>query len=98
MKRVIKSFSKMDAQQRGMLLQRFPNGISSSDFVNFTDGFGKRLRVLELKTPDSVLLVRFERQDQNDILLDVNSFEDQLPWLDEDDELPLPEPEPETES
>ena len=96
MKRVIKSFSKMDAQQRGMLLQRFPNGISSSDLMNFTDGFGKRLRVLELKTPDSVLLVRFERQDQNDILLDVNSFEDQLPWLDEDDELPLPEPETES--
>ena len=81
----------MDAQQRGMLLSRFPNGISSTDLLSFSDGFGKKLRVLELVTPDSVMLIRFDRQEQEDMLRDINSHFDHLSWLDDEDEAFFPE-------
>lgn len=81
----------MDAQQRGMLLARFPDGISSSDLISFSDGFGKKLRVLELITPDSVMLIRFDRQEQQDMLHDINNDIDHLAWLDDEDETFFPE-------
>jgi hypothetical protein len=86
MKRIIKDYDKLDAQQRGMLLQRFPNGITNSDLSSFSDRFGKRLRVLELVTADSVMLIRFNQADPELEMQDIEDQDDDPTWFDDEEE------------
>ena len=60
MRRIIKDFNKLNPSQKGLLLEKYPNGISNTDLKSFTDHTGKKVRVLEFVTPDEILLIRFK--------------------------------------
>ena len=81
MRRIIKDYNKLDPYHKGLLLQRFPDGVSNSDLTSFTDHTGKKVRALEIETPDAIMLIRFkpsvsDRHFEADENISVQEFDD----------------------
>jgi hypothetical protein len=56
MKRVIKSYEKMDATLQALFIKQFPDGVSPGIVLAFQDHTGKRFKGVELIDEDSETL------------------------------------------
>lgn len=60
MKRVIKSYEKMDSALRVLLQKAYPDGINADVILTFQDHTGKRFKGLELVNEDTIYLIKLD--------------------------------------
>lgn len=88
MKRIIVDYKKLTPEILNLLVEKFPDGYGIRDIVHFTNHKGKYVDAVEVKTEDTVFLVKIsdelvdsmESFDENpsDEDLDSNTNEDLL--------------------
>ncbi|MFN8396089.1 MAG: hypothetical protein U0176_15745 [Bacteroidia bacterium] len=60
MKRVIKSYEKMDAALQALFLQQYPEGVSAGSILTFQDHTGKRFKGVEIIYEDTMYLIKLD--------------------------------------
>lgn len=60
MKRVIKSYEKMDAPLQALFLKQFPEGVSAGMILTFQDHTGKRFKGVELIDGETMYLIKLD--------------------------------------
>lgn len=100
MKRVIVDYKKLTSEILNLLVEKFPDGYGIRDIVKFTNPKGHYVEAVEVRTDDTIYLVkisdelvdtmdRHEDEDEEDIIisddLDINVDDSDLK-LDTDDE------------
>jgi hypothetical protein len=60
MKRIIKNYATLSPELRQLLTAEYPDGIAAKDIVSFRDVKGNRLHGVELKTEDTLYLIKVE--------------------------------------
>jgi len=79
MKRVIVDFKKLTDDILNMLVEKFPDGYNDSDIIVFKNAVGETIEAVEVRTEDTVYLVKVSvRLEQ--------SMEDHVDTSDDDDE------------
>lgn len=71
MKRIIKDFKSAPSEVLSLITQQYPFGYDDSHLVNFVNSKGEYIHALEVKTDDSIYLIKQDRnldQHFNDIL------------------------------
>ena len=71
MKRIIKDFKSTPPEVLSLVGQQYPFGYDDSHLVNFMNSKGEYIHALEVKTDDSIYLIKQDRnldQHFNDIL------------------------------
>ncbi|WP_175418930.1 DNA primase [Aureibaculum algae] len=58
MKRVIVDFKKLTEDILNMLVEKFPDGYGDSDIVVFKNAAGETIEAVEVKTEDTIYLVK----------------------------------------
>lgn len=101
MKRVIVDFKKLTEDILNMLVEKFPDGYNDSDIVVFKNAAGETIEAVEVKTEDTIYLVkvsvRLEQsmenhvdtsdEDEDDEIIDDDSIVDEeLDFEGEEDE------------
>lgn len=89
MKRVIVDYSKLTGEILNLLVDKFPDGYDDSDIVRFKNAKNETIEAVEVKTEDTIYLVkvstkladRIENYDEDDEL--ENGAEDSLDALKE---------------
>jgi len=89
MKRVIVDYSKLTGEILNLLVEKFPDGYDDSDIVRFKNAKNETVEAVEVKTEDTIYLVkvstkladRIENYDEDDEL--ENGAEDSLDALKE---------------
>lgn len=89
MKRVIVDYSKLTGEILNLLVDKFPDGYDDSDIVRFKNARNETIEAVEVKTEDTIYLVkvstkladRIENYDEDDEL--ENGAEDSLDALKE---------------
>ncbi|MES2811832.1 MAG: DNA primase [Bacteroidota bacterium] len=89
MKRVIVDYSKLTGEILNLLVEKFPDGYDDSDIVRFKNARNETIEAVEVKTIDTIYLVkvstkladRIENYDEDDEL--ENGAEDSLDALKE---------------
>jgi len=61
MKRVIKDFKSTPPEILSLISQQYPFGYDETHLVNFMNSKGEYFHALEIKTPDSVYLIKQDR-------------------------------------
>lgn len=84
MQRLIRSFNTLTDELKEMLQQQFPDGIDSTHIKTVPTAKGEILRVIELRTPDAMYLIKINPESRAEIeeFLD----QDEGPSGDDDDE------------
>ncbi|WP_372756301.1 hypothetical protein [Labilibaculum sp.] len=82
MKRVIKDYKTIGADLIQKLIQSFPDGIFEDDLICITRPNGERINVVELKTDDTVYLIKMNPELQVTIDSYTGDFEDLDPFSD----------------
>ena len=60
MKRIIKNYATLSPELRQLLAAEYPDGITAKVVVSFKDIKGNRLHGVELKTEDTLYLIKVE--------------------------------------
>jgi hypothetical protein len=60
MKRVIKSYEKMDANLQALFLKHYPEGVSAGSILTFQDHTGKRFKGVEIIEDDTMYLIKLD--------------------------------------
>jgi hypothetical protein len=60
MKRVIKSYEKMDAALQALFLKHYPEGVSAGSILTFQDHTGKRFKGVEIIEEDTMYLIKLD--------------------------------------
>ena len=86
MQRLIRSFNTLTDELKEMLQQQFPDGIDSTHIKTVPTAKGEILRVIELRTPDAMYLIKINPESRAEIeeFLD----QDDAPSGDDDDSTP----------
>jgi len=58
MKRVIVDYSKLTSEVLDLLVEKFPDGYDSDDIVTFKNAKGETVKAVEVKTEDTIYLVK----------------------------------------
>ena len=58
MKRVIIDYSKLNQQILDLLVEKFPDGYGYNDIMSFQTNMGDTIKAIEVRTDDSIYLVR----------------------------------------
>jgi hypothetical protein len=90
LKRIIVDYKKLTPEILNLLVEKFPDGYGIRDIIHFTNHKGKYVDAVEVKTEDTVYLVKIsdelvdsmENYDEN--LPDDDLPDDDLPDIDED--------------
>ena len=67
MQRLIRSFNTLTDQLKEMLQQQFPDGIDSTHIKTVPTAKGELLRVIELRTPDAMYLIKINPESRAEI-------------------------------
>ncbi len=75
MKRIIVDYAKLTNEILSLLVERFPDGYDDADVIQFTNAKGELIEAVEVKTDDTIYLVkvstklqdRIENFDEEDI-------------------------------
>lgn len=80
MKRIIKDFKSTPSEILSLISTQYPFGYDESHLVNFINSKGEYFHALEIKTPDSVYLIKQDRNLDQHIneFLDSDSDSEQL--------------------
>jgi hypothetical protein len=62
MKRVIVDYSKLTNDILDMLVEKFPTGYGYNDIITFKNAQGETVRAVEVRTEDTVYLVKISLQ------------------------------------
>lgn len=62
MKRVIVDFAKLTPEILAMLVDKYPYGYAKSDIIKFKNAAGETIEAVELKTEDTMYLVKVSRK------------------------------------
>lgn len=89
MKRVIVDFKKLTEDILNMLVEKFPDGYNDSDIVIFNNAAGEKVEAVEVKTEDTVYLVkisfRLEQSMENHMDTSVDDEDNDLDLINDDD-------------
>ena len=81
MKRVIVDYIKIPEEILQKLVEKYPMGYKNSDIITFTNAKGERVEAVELKTDDTVYLVKVSQKledKMDDFVFDEDEDEDDL--------------------
>lgn len=79
MKRVIVDYKKLNTDILDLLVEKYPDGYNYSDIISFQNSEGKTISTLEVRTNDTVYLVKISsklEQTMEDYSDDGKSFDD----------------------
>jgi hypothetical protein len=65
MKRVIVDYAKLTKDILDMLLDKYPDGYDYEDIINFKNAKGENVKAVELRTEDTVYLVKVSSKLEN---------------------------------
>lgn len=65
MKRVIVEYSKLTRNILDMLIDKYPDGYDYEDIISFKNAKGETIKAVEVKTEDSVYLVKISSRLEN---------------------------------
>ena len=82
MKRIIVGFDKLTPEIQNLFVERFPDGYGDNDIIEFKNSTGETIQAVELKSTDTVYLIRIGKK-MNQI---IQEFEDEQSELNEDSE------------
>ena len=82
MKRIIVGFDKLTPEILNLFVERYPDGYGDNDIIEFKNSTGETIQAVELKSTDSVYLIRIGKK-MNQI---IQEFEDEQSELNEDSE------------
>ena len=80
MKRVIVDYKKLTTEILNLLVEKFPDGYGIRDVIKFTNPKGQYVEAVEVRTEDTVYLVKisdelvdsmdkFEEEDEEDVII-----------------------------
>jgi hypothetical protein len=80
MQRLIRSFNTLTDALKDTLQEQYPDGIDSSHIKTIPTATGDTLRVIELKTPDALYLIKINPESREEIeqFLDEGSDDDDM--------------------
>ena len=82
MKRIIVGFEKLTPNILNLFIEKFPDGYGDNDIIEFKNGTGETIQAVELKSADTVYLIKIGKK-MNQI---IQEFEDEQSELNEDSE------------
>ncbi|BAX79893.1 hypothetical protein ALGA_1517 [Labilibaculum antarcticum] len=82
MKRVIKDYKSIGPELIQRLIRTFPDGIYEDDLISVTKPNGDKINVVELRTEDTVYLIKMNQELQARIDSFTGDFEDLDPYSD----------------
>ena len=82
MKRIIVGFDKLTPEILNLFVERYPDGYGDNDIIEFKNGTGETIQAVELKSTDTVYLIRIGKK-MNQI---IQEFEDEQSELNENSE------------
>ena len=82
MKRIIVGFDKLTPEILNLFVERYPDGYGDNDIIEFKNSTGETIQAVELKSTDTVYLIRIGKK-MNQI---IQEFEDEQSELNEDSE------------
>ena len=82
MKRIIVGFEKLTPNILNLFVEKFPDGYGDNDIIEFKNGTGETIQAVELKSADTVYLIKIGKK-MNQI---IQEFEDEQSELNEDSE------------
>lgn len=82
MKRIIVGFDKLTPEILNLFVKTYPDGYGDNDIIEFKNGTGETIQAVELKSTDTVYLIRIGKK-MNQI---IQEFEDEESELNEDSE------------
>nr|WP_320117964.1 hypothetical protein [uncultured Marinifilum sp.] len=62
MKRVIKDYKNIGIELLQLLIKTFPDGIYEDDIVSINIPDGKTINVIELRTDDTIYLIKMDKE------------------------------------
>jgi len=65
MKRVIVEYSKLTRNILNMLIDKYPDGYDYEDIISFKNAKGETIKAVEVKTEDTVYLVKISSRLEN---------------------------------
>jgi len=86
MNRIIVDYKKLNQEIIALLVDKFPDGFSDHDIIEFKNGNGDYVECVEVKTTDTIYLVKINHKlnkimevftDEEDELLDNLDFENE---------------------
>ncbi|MEK9620388.1 MAG: hypothetical protein VW078_09875 [Flavobacteriales bacterium] len=80
MKRIIVGFDKLTPEILNLFVERFPDGYGDNDIIEFKNSTGETIQAVELKSTDTVYLIRIGKK-MNQI---IQEFEDEQSELNVD--------------
>ncbi len=80
MKRIIVGFEKLTPNILNLFVEKFPDGYGDNDIIEFKNGTGETIQAVELKSTDTVYLIKIGKK-MNQI---IQEFEDEQSELNED--------------
>jgi len=79
MKRIIVGFDKLTPEILNLFVERYPDGYGNNDIIEFKNSTGETIQAVELKSTDTVYLIRIGKK-MNQI---IREFEDEQSELNE---------------
>ena len=79
MRRVIVDYEKLNTDILDLLVEKYPDGYQYNDIISFQNSKGKRIKAVEVKTDDTIYLVKISsklEQTMEDYQEDETSFDD----------------------
>jgi len=67
MKRIIVDYAKLTNEILSLLVERFPDGYDDADVIQFTNAKGELIEAVEVKTNDTIYLVKVSTKLQDRI-------------------------------
>ena len=68
MKRIIVEYAKLTTDILDMLIEKYPDGYDYSDVISFKNSKGETVKAIEVKTEDTIYLVKISERLENAIL------------------------------
>ncbi len=74
MKRILVDYKKLDRELAALLIENYPDGYGDEDIIAFTNANGELVQAVELRTDDTMYLVKISKSLSNFI----SNFEDAI--------------------
>ena len=74
MKRILVDYKKLDRELAALLIETYPDGYGDEDIIAFTNANGELVQAVELRTDDTMYLVKISKSLSNFI----SNFEDAI--------------------
>ena len=62
MKRIIVGFEKLTPNILNLFVEKFPDGYGDNDIIEFKNGTGETIQAVELKSTDTVYLIKIGKK------------------------------------